>query len=243
MPPSNAQKQIPPASGLQRRLRVRTFLFLFAVALTLVFLSVLYQGVNTLRRLTVVEAERDGWQHPEIAIQALGLRDGSVVVDLGCGAGYFALKLGRSVGPHGRVIAVDLRKLSLAFLWIRALGQNLRNVSIVRGEPDNPRLPPGVVEAALIANTYHELESPRRILDSLSSALVPGGRLVVVDRGPESASPSHDGLAVERHEVPLTVVEGDLRLAGFEIVTRNPHFTDQPGEGPWWLVVARKPDH
>jgi predicted methyltransferase len=87
--------------------------FLCALAVFFLF-NVGYSALNTLSRLDVVEAERDQWQRSADVIQALGLSPGNVVADVGCGSGYFTLKLSSLVGPHGRVIAEDIRKLPLA---------------------------------------------------------------------------------------------------------------------------------
>ena len=65
---------------IQRRYRVRITIFLAAV---LVLLPVLGQVVKisiTIRRLNVVEAERDQWQKPSDVIAALNLHEGSVVL-------------------------------------------------------------------------------------------------------------------------------------------------------------------
>ena len=145
---------------------------------------VLYSAIDTLRQLDVVESERDQWQRPAEVLQALDLRPGNVVVDLGSGAGYFALKLSPIVGKEGQVLAVDVRKLSLSFLWIRALLSQKRNIRVVLSDEDNPHLPSEAVDAVLIANTFHELRDPKVILDHVSRSLRVGGRLVVVDRGP-----------------------------------------------------------
>jgi hypothetical protein len=59
---------------------------------------VIYDGVQTLRILTVVERDRDRWQRPSDILRTLAVEQGNVVVDLGSGAGYFALKLSPMVG-------------------------------------------------------------------------------------------------------------------------------------------------
>ena len=46
-------------------------------------LFVVYEGVQTLRILTLVERERDRWQRPADVLAALALSDGATVVDLG----------------------------------------------------------------------------------------------------------------------------------------------------------------
>ena len=194
---------------------------------------VLYSAIDTLRQLEVIESERDQWQRPEEVLKALDLRPGNVVVDLGSGAGYFALKLSPIVGKEGQVLAVDIRKLSLSFLWIRALLSQKRNIRLVLSDENDPRLPPGTVDAVLIANTFHELRDPKVILDHVSRSLRAGGRLVIVDRSPPKNG-SH------AHEVDRLMVDAELQKAGFEILDSQDHFIDRPGADSWWLTVARK---
>ena len=104
-------------------------------------LNVGYSALETFSRLNAVEAERDHWQRPSDILQALDLKPGNVVVDLGCGSGYFTLKLSSPVGDSGRVIAEDIRRLPLMFLWFRAISRREHNVEIVVGDPTDPHLP------------------------------------------------------------------------------------------------------
>ena len=134
-----------------------------------------------------MEAERDQWQRPAEVLQALDIKPGDVVVDLGCGSGYFALKLSSPVGKGGRVLAEDIRRLPLAFLWFRTILKNERNITVVHGDATDPHLPPRQVNEVLIANTYHELTDSQAILAHVRQSLVSGGRLVVVDRAPNPA--------------------------------------------------------
>lgn len=221
--------------------RIKLVLFL-ACAIALLFLfNTAYQGLNTLSRLNVVEAERDQWQRPSDVVQALALKPGSVVVDLGCGSGYFTLKLSSPVGTSGSVLAEDIRRLPLAFLWLRAILKNERNVSIVHGDPDDPHLRVQSVNAVLIANTYHEFTDSGSILVHVYRSLVSGGRLVVVDRGPQPVASSRE-TAREHHEVSPEQVENELHHVGFEIVSRQDRFiANDPSNEAWWLIVTRKP--
>lgn len=213
----------------------RLALFLVCSILIFLALSTLYSFTSTLDRLNAVESERDRWQRPSDVLRALDLRPGNTVVDLGSGAGYFALKLSPAVGERGQVLAVDLRRLSLFFLWTRAILRGQHNVQVIVGEENNPRLPADTVDAVLICNTYHEFSNPELILNSVFRSLRPGGRLVVVDRAPRATEAQHT------HEVLLAVVESQLRSRGFEIVSQDDSFIDRPGDDLWWLVTVRKP--
>jgi ubiquinone/menaquinone biosynthesis C-methylase UbiE len=224
-----------PNDVAPRRPLFRLALFLACAILIFLALTTLYAFTNTLNRLDVVESERDQWQRPADVLRALDLRPGNTVVDLGSGAGYFALKLSPVAGKQGQVLAVDLRRLSLFFLRTRTLLRGQHNIQVIVGEEEDPHLPAGTVDAVLICNTYHEFSNPGLILDRVVRSLRPGGRLVVVDRAPRATETQHT------HEVPLAAVEGELRNQGFEIVSQNDSFIDRPGDELWWLVTARKP--
>ena len=72
---------------------LRPALVLLAVFITFGFAIIAYQAVRTLQQLTAIEAERDQWQRAPEIISSLNLKPDSIVVDLGSGSGYFALKL------------------------------------------------------------------------------------------------------------------------------------------------------
>ena len=219
--------------------RVKVLLFLLCAVAILLAFNVSYAALNTLSRLDVVEAQRDQWQRPTDVIQALGLSPGKIVADVGCGSGYFTLKLSSPVGPHGRVIAEDIRKLPLAFLWIRTVTRQEHNVHLLLGGEDDPRLPASGVNAVLISNTYHEFGNAPAILGHLSQSLVDGGTLVVVDREPKA---SEDQSQAGDHEISAGRVETELQQAKFEIVSRQDHFIESdPDHETWWLIIARKP--
>jgi predicted methyltransferase len=199
------------------------------------------QAVRTLRTLTTVERERDTWQRPDDILRPLNLGPGNTVVDLGSGAGYFSLKIAPRVAPDGRVLAIDLRRQSLAFLWIRAMLAGYANLHVIRSEATNPRLPPGPIDAVLIVNTYHELTAPEPILSALFGSMRSGARLVVVDRGPRDIDFARE-TAAAHHDIAAVAAERDITRRGFQVVVRDDRFIDRPtDDDSWWLLVFRKP--
>jgi predicted methyltransferase len=220
--------------------RIKLFVFVLCALAIFFLFNTGYSALNTISRLDQVEAERDRWQHPTEVLHALDIKAGNVVVDLGCGSGYFALRLSSQVGKDGRVLAEDIRRLPLVFLWFRTILKNERNITVIHGDVTDPHLPPGRVNEALIANTYHELTDSQAILAHVRESLMPGGRLVVVDRAPKPSDIGASPLA--EHEISAEQVEKELRRAQFEIVTLQNNFIDKdPDNESWWLIVARKP--
>ena len=210
--------------------RVKLAVIALIAVLSLFLFDTAYQGLKTLRRLDLVESERDQWQRPAEIIRALDLRQDGMLVDLGCGSGYFALKLSSLLNSRGKVYAVDIRRLPLVFLWVRTLIRHQHNIETVLGQVDNLQLPPGTVNAVLIANTYHELANPGATLDQIFQSLVSGGRLVIVDP-----------MQTEQGDVSPTLAENELRRRGFGILSRDDQFTRQPFRGTWWLIIACRP--
>lgn len=172
-------------------------------------------------------------------IEALNLKGGNSVVDIGSGSGYFSLKLSDPVGGGGRVIAEDIRQLPLTFLWVRAVRKGKHNITVRLGTADNPRLPPNSADPALISNTYHEFSDPLSILAQVRQALLSGGRLVVIDRAPD---PTVGKTSTQEHEVSSEQVETDLRHADFAIDARTEHLIEKdPENETWWMIVAHHP--
>ena len=118
--------------------------------------------------------------------------------------------------------------MPLAFLWIRTILKKERNIAVVRGAVTDPYLPP------------HELTDSPAIFAHVRQSLVPHGRLIVVDRAPKRED--HGANRFIEHEISAEQVEGELREAGLEIVTRQDDFIDKdPENETWWLIVARNP--
>lgn len=228
------QPRVDPQREPQWRYLVRIAVLLGLAAAGVLFLSIGVRTVNTLRRLEVVEAERDLWQRPQDVLRSMELRPGQTALDVGCGAGYFALKLSALVGDQGRVTAVDVRPLSLAFLRLRAALAGRHNLVVIHGDATDAPLPSDL-DAVLIANTFHELREPGPLLAHLRRALRRGGRLVVIDPGRTAASDRR-----ERHLVASEAVH-QLEAAGFAVVSREDRFLADPDGDAWWLLVARRP--
>ena len=199
------------------------------------------QAARTLQTLAIVERERDAWQRPDEVIGQLHIGPGSTVVDLGAGAGYFALKLAPRVAPDGQVLAVDLRRQSLAFLWIRAVRGRQSTLRIIHGEPADPRLPKGTVDAVLMANTYHELSAPGPIIETLFRAMRPGAALVVVDHQVRDAG-GRPGRAHGHHDIAASDAEREITSHGFHRLFRDERFIDRAiDDHMWWMLTFRKP--
>jgi len=126
------------------------------------------------------EASRDAAREAEQVMVFLNARPGMVIADIGAGSGYYTVRLAPRLMPTGRVIAEDIVPAYLTALRARVRKAGLRNVTIVQGTPDNPRLPVRV-DAALLVHMYHEVRQPYALLWHLRGSLRPGGKVAIVD--------------------------------------------------------------
>jgi ubiquinone/menaquinone biosynthesis C-methylase UbiE len=211
----------------------KLFAIATAVLAGLAAIYVAYSAIGTLGQLDAIERDRDRWQHPQEILAALNLRDGATAIDFGSGAGYFALKLAPLVGRNGRVVAIDLRRLSLFFLRTRAVLKGFHQIETVRSRRDIPDLSPASADAILVSNTYHELGDPAGVMKQFFRSLRPNGRLVIVDRR-ESTDSSHGKLTPED-------VGAQLRQNGFQIVEFRDALLIDPGGDKWWMITAQRP--
>ncbi len=156
------------------------------------------------------ESERDRWLQPERVMDAVGLRPGMTVGEVGAGRGYFTVKLARRVGPRGRVLANDIDDGALRALAARCADEGLGNVEVIHGEVEDPRLPATALDLVFLVYSLHDVDRPVALLRNLAPSLVAGGLVVVLDEDPEVTG--------DRHFLAAGRIRGLLAQAGYEEV-------------------------
>ncbi|PYU95084.1 MAG: SAM-dependent methyltransferase [Acidobacteria bacterium] len=183
--------------------------------------------------------ERDAWQRPEEVMDALGIKPGSVVADVGCGAGYFTFHLAERVGPKGKVYAEDIREDRLAGIRKRAQKEGVTNIETVSGAEDDPRLPLASVDVVMIVDAFHEMRHYDAMLEAVFRALKPGGLLALIDGAAEPGRPRDE--YYERHRMPEQTEREDAERNGFRFVRDQPGFTRADDKKEYYFVIFEKP--
>ncbi len=170
--------------------------------------------------------ERDQDQNPTQVVEALRLKSGMIVADLGAGSGYFTRRFAEVVTEMGKIYVIDVESEALKYVEtsLAHLDQPF-NAEFILAQPDNPKLPVSSVDLIFLCNTYHHLENRTTYFHNVTSALRPGGRIAIIDY-------YHDARSGElsfpkTHLVPRDVVVKELAAAGYELLTEHTFLSRQ----------------
>lgn len=129
------------------------------------------------------QARFDSERHPEKVVEALGIKPGSKVADVGAGSGLLTVHLARAVKPNGKVVATDIDEGVLELMQARL--QNAGLAEYVERKvvaADTPGLEKGEYDAILLAEVDHYFSDPVTWLKTAAESLKPGGRIVISNR-------------------------------------------------------------
>ncbi|MEW4529782.1 PQQ-binding-like beta-propeller repeat protein [Maioricimonas sp. JC845] len=135
-----------------------------------------HQGIAWLERPT-----REREEKLTDLLDALDLKPGMVVADIGAGSGVISTLIARRVGDEGTVLAVDIQQEMLDALAIKCRRRGIENIEPVLGTNKSPKLKPGTVDLVVMVDVYHEFDFPYEMLSEIAAALKPGGRVAFVE--------------------------------------------------------------
>jgi SAM-dependent methyltransferase len=155
--------------------------------------------------------EREEEEQPEKALDAIGIREGMTIADIGAGVGYFSFRMAKRVGPSGKIYANDIQSGMLARLQRRMKQQGVTNIEPVLGGEADSKLPAACCDLALLVDVYHEFSQPQAMLRGIASALKPDGRLVLLEYRKEDP----DVPIRFEHKMSVEEVKRELSAEGF----------------------------
>ena len=170
-----------------------------------------------------------------LALERLFPHTGDVVVDLGCGTGLSIASILDRIGPSGRLLGVDVSEAMLTRAQARVARNGWDNVGlnqpdiVLYGYPDH-------VDAVLSTGVLGYVEAPETVIAAASNALVPDGRLAIMDiKGPERWPRWFFTLLLAVLARPFGVTREYLSKRPWESVQR--HFSNSTFEEMYWGLV------
>ena len=158
---------------------------------------------------------REAEERPDLVLEAMALKDGDVVADLGCGTGFFTRRLAKAVAPTGKVYGVDIQPEMLELLKESCTAEGLDNIVAVLGEPNDPKLSQGQIDWILLVDAYHEFQDPQTMLRRIRDSLAHGGKVALVEYRLLGDTAKH--IKVEHRMSPKQVL-AEWNPAGFQLV-------------------------
>lgn len=163
----------------------------------------------------------DANRKPHEVLSFYGITPGMKVADLMCGRGYYTEILARAVGPEGTVYcqnnAFVVERFADGPLRERLAKPDLGNVVRLDRELENPGLPAGEIDVALMVLFYHDTywqKTDRAKMNAaVFDALKPGGLYGVVDH--HAAPGSGDRDVKTLHRIDADHVKREVLAAGF----------------------------
>jgi ubiquinone/menaquinone biosynthesis C-methylase UbiE len=160
---------------------------------------------------------REQQEKPEVVLQAMEVREGMAVADIGAGTGFFTRRLAKAVGPTGKVYAEDIQPQMLDLLKKDIEKEGIKNVVTVLGSDIDAKLPARGVDRVLLVDVYHEFQKPESMLASIRQSLAPGGTVILVEYRLEGETASHINI---KHRMSVEQVLAEWNAAGFELANR-----------------------
>jgi ubiquinone/menaquinone biosynthesis C-methylase UbiE len=138
-----------------------------------------HQGARWLER-----PEREQEEQTDKLIDALNLKPGDVVADIGAGTGYITWRMAKKILPTGKVHAVEIQQEMLDLLATKMKERGITNIVQTLGTITDPKLPTNAIDLIIMVDVYHEFDHPYEMTEAMVRSLKPNGRLVFVEFKP-----------------------------------------------------------
>ena len=116
-------------------------------------------------------------------LRAFGLKEDSIVADLGAGTGYYSLAVSFLV-PRGKVYAVEIQKDFLTTIKSRIADAHISNVEIIWGNVEKlggTKIAGEKVDAVIASNILFQVEDKEKFIEEIKRILKPKGRVLFID--------------------------------------------------------------
>ena len=148
-------------------------------------------------------------------LKVLKLKPGQIVCDLGCGNGFYALKIAPQVAPEGQVLGVDIQPEMLEMLIEFCKRQKIENIKPILGDFNDPKLPKESLDWIILTDVYHEFSHPEAMLAKMLEALKPTGKVLLLEYRLDGETARH--IKID-HRMSVKQVKSEWLPAGFELL-------------------------
>lgn len=160
-------------------------------------------------------------QKPRDIVDALDLKPGASVADVGTGTGFMLPYLSHAVGDSGHVIGEDIQSDFLDTAKMNVRLHRLNNIQFILGTDHDPKLPADTLEGVLVLDVYHHFDYPEAMLEHIHDSLLSDGKLVIVEyfKRPGAMNNPDPNFAVKHIRLDEDGVIQEVEANGFRLLS------------------------
>ncbi len=181
---------------------------------------------------------REERQKPRDIIDAMDLKPGGSVADVGTGVGFMLPYLSHAVGDTGHVIGEDIQNDFLDKAKLKVQLSRLANVQFVLGSDRDPKLPADSLEGVLVLDVYHHFDYPEAMLEHIHDSLLSDGKLIIVEyfKRPGAMQNPDPDFAVRHIRLDQDDLIKEVEANGFRLMSKH----DLVPKSQYIAVFAKK---
>ncbi|MBC8525549.1 MAG: class I SAM-dependent methyltransferase [Candidatus Cloacimonetes bacterium] len=145
-------------------------------------------------------------------IEAIALKPGLNIADIGAGGGYFSLRFAEIVGEEGKVYATDTNPEFLEFIKNAAKEKGLDNIIPTLSIEDRLNLPEKSLDFIFIRNVTHHIPNRIKYFRNLKDFLKLDGKIIIIEY---KKGKFFTFRGIFGHDVPKEIITREMEKAGY----------------------------
>ncbi len=155
----------------------------------------------------------DPKNRPDEIIEAIKLKPGQSIADIGAGGGYFSIRFAEIVKDKGKVYAIDIKQEFLEYIKNAAKEKGLNNiVPILVKEKSTLNLPEESLDLIFMRNVSHHISNRVKYFRDLKNFLKSDGRIVIIEYKKGNLFSFH---RLFGHYIPKEIIKREMKEAGY----------------------------
>lgn len=149
---------------------------------------------------------------PDMVLQSLNIKKNHSVADIGAGGGYYVYRFAK-IATQGQVYAVDINNDYINYIKKSIKKKKLKNVIVIKGEENNPKLKENSVDLIFLRTVYHHIDNRISYFKKLQSALRKNARIAIIDNLPTDNP--EDFITKYKHYSLKQTILNEMKAAGY----------------------------
>ncbi len=161
------------------------------------------------------------WIQSPQKILAPYIEKGMVVLDIGCGPGFFSIDMAKMVGKTGRVIAADLQERMLEKVKTKIQATELQHRITLHKCEENKIGVSEHVDFVLLFYVIHEVPNIGAFFSEIEAILKPNGQVFMVEPPFHVSKKEFDNTIKKANDAGLIVIKRPKLFLGKAVILKR----------------------